>query len=173
MTRSVALQAAAVPLAKIQRGPVGYPGADLTTFECCYLARECVASVMACNAQLLMARPRGSRKLAFARVVAVHLVHIVAGRTHDDVAKAFQRNRSTASHHFETIEDLRDVEEFETFMSLLERKYELLLEMHALRAGQAWKRAMRAIEAAALVGTLEGQAARAAEYVAETFREDR
>lgn len=173
MTRAVALQAAGVAVAKVSRGgPVGYPGANLSTFEACFLARQCVASVMDCDALLLMARARGARKLAFARVLAVHLVHIVAGRTHEDVARAFQRNRSTASHHFETIEDLRDVDQFEEFMGLLERKYELLLEMHALRVGKAWGRALRAVQVAVVVGSLEGQAARAAEYVAETFRED-
>lgn len=172
MTRSVALKAASVQVARISRGPVGYPGASLSLFEVTYLARHCVAGTMDCDAILLMAKARGTRKLAFARVLAVHLVHIIAGRTHEDVARSFQRNRSTASHHFETIEDLRDVREFDAFMALLERKYELLLEMHALRAGKAWQRALRAIETAVVTGELEGQAARSAEYVAETFRRD-
>jgi hypothetical protein len=148
-----------------------YPGSTLSTLDCALLARSLVGGLLKTNSLLLMAKARGPRRMAFARQLAIHLVHIIAGRKHDEVARAFNRNRTTASHHFEVIEDLRDVPEFDTFMRLLEAKYALLLQFTELRAGIAWRVSLKAMNVAVEIGYLEGDAHRAAEYVAETFRE--
>lgn len=148
------------------------PGASLSTFMCCVLASNLVAEVLGVNALLVRASPRGSRRLAVARQLAVHLVHVVAGRNHQEVAGAFGRNRSTATHHFETVEDLRDVQAFDDFVELLETRYAMQLRYAAMASAvQAWKQALAAVGEAVEDGALEGEAIDAGEYLVETFRE--
>lgn len=152
----------------------GKPGATLSDFACCRIASELVAEALQTNALLLRASPRGSRRLAVGRQLAIHLVHIIAGRNHQAVAQSFGRNRSTASHHFETVEDLRDVPAFDEFVTLLEQRYEMQLRYAAMpSAVQAWGHTIKAVEQAIDDGTLEGDAIDAAEYLVETFREGR
>lgn len=150
------------------------PGANLSAFQCCRLASEMVAEVLGANAVLVRAKPRGSRQLAVARQLAVHLVHVVAGRNHEEVASMFGRNRSTASHHFETVEDLRDVKAFDDFVELLEERYAMQLRYAAMpSAVAAWRTALGGVAQAVEDGDLEGDAIDAAKYLVETFREGR
>lgn len=153
-------------------GDAEKPGAALSAFQCCRLASDLVAEILDTNPYLVRARPRGSRRLAVARQLAIHLVHVVAGKNHEEVAQAFGRNRSTASHHFETVEDLRDVREFDEFMELLEERYAMQLRYAAMpSAVRSWRRALGAVGAAVEDAGLEGDALSAGEYLVDTFRE--
>jgi hypothetical protein len=149
----------------------GYPGTSLPTEICARIARELVAQVLDADPLLMRAKPRGARRLAAARQFAIHLVHSVAGRKHEEVARAFARNRSTAAHHFEVIEDLRDVTAFDEFMSMLERAYSLRLQMAELRFRPAWANALASIDAALDTGLLEGDGHSMGEYLVGVFRE--
>lgn len=148
-----------------------YPGAKLATSHVCRLARHLVAEVLGCDPLMLVGKARGPRKLAVARQFAIHLAHVVAGRSHENVAKCFSRNRSTASHHFEVVEDLRDETWFDGFMLLIEERFRLLLELAEQDPKGAWRKALHALDAAVEDGGLEGDAHRGAEYLVETFRE--
>lgn len=68
----------------------------------------------------LRASKRGDTRTAFARQVAMYLVHVVYGMSLTDVALAFGRDRSTASHAFHRIEDMRDDPVFDRLLSQLE-----------------------------------------------------
>jgi hypothetical protein len=150
--------------------PESYPGATLDTRYVTRLARYCAAEVFGCDPLLLIGKERGPRKLAWARCVAIHLAHIVAGRRHEEVASAFDRNRSTASHHFEVLENLRDIEGFDAFLSQLERHFAHLLRYAETRPNGAWGAALQAMDRAVRRGELEADTHFDAKFVVETFR---
>lgn len=151
----------------------GYPGEGLSTFQLSELARELVAKgVFGCSPLLLMSKPRGDRVLAVARQLAIHLVHIIAGRPHEDVAKQFSRNRSTASHHFEVVEDLRSDAQFDAFLSMLEAQFVCMIQLREADLKGAWKQATASLAHMVNEGGLEGDAHFSAEYIARTMGED-
>lgn len=147
----------------------GYPGRTLSTRYVCRQARYCVASVFDLDPLLLRNPTRGTRKIALAMQLCVHLAHIVAGRRHDEVARAFDRNRSTASHNFEVLENLRDVAEFDLFLTVLEARFAALLTYAESRPTEQWGEALAAMTRAVKAGALEADAHFDAKYVVETF----
>lgn len=64
---------------------------------------------------------RGNARIAFARQVAMYLLHVVCERNLADVAAAFGRDRTTASHACHVIEDMRDDPFFDRQMAQIER----------------------------------------------------
>lgn len=159
------------PMAARPAHQVDYPGGQLDTLHVSRLARHCVAEILGCDPLMLIGKPRGARKLAFARQLAIHLAHIVAGRRHEDVAAAFDRNRSTASHHFEVLENLRDVPEFDVFLTMLEVRFTHLLRYAETRPTHAWGTALDAMTRAVRRGALEAETHFDAKFVTDTFRD--
>lgn len=148
---------------------LGYPGRTLTTPYIARLARYCVAGVFGMDAMLLRNPARGSRQVALGMQLCVHLTHIVAGRRHEDVADWFERNRSTASHNFEVMENLRDVPDFDLFLHTLETSFENLLRYAEARPGELWGDALTAMAKAVKAGKLEADAHYDAKFVVESF----
>lgn len=72
------------------------------------IAQAVVAHAYGVPMDELCAGTRRDAETAFARQVAMYLTHITYGLTLDEVANAFGRDRSTASHACHRIEDLRD-----------------------------------------------------------------
>lgn len=68
----------------------------------------------------LRATTRRCARAAFARQVAMYLAHVVYGLSLTEVAAAFGRDRTTASHACHLIEDLRDNILFDRHMGRLE-----------------------------------------------------
>lgn len=155
---------------RMNKRKAGYPGADLPTSYVCKIARECVAEVFGISSLTLKNPSRGGREAAFARQVAIHLAHIVAGRRHDAVAKEFDRNRSTASHHFEVVENLRDEPTFDAFLTLLEQRFAHFLNYAATRPHGAWVPTLDALAKAVATGVLDADAHYEAKFLVETFR---
>lgn len=151
-----------------------FPFADLSTARLATAANIAVGDTFAVEALLLKGRRRGARRLAAARQFAMALVHMVAGRSQEDVARAFKRNRTTASHHMEMVEALNDVPEFEAMWNLLEQRFRLVAELMALPSGRtSWLEALTGIDQALDDGTLEGDAVDQARYIRSVFWEDR
>jgi chromosomal replication initiation ATPase DnaA len=69
----------------------------------------------------LFARTRGGARVAFARQVAMYLIHVVYRLSISDIAVAFGRDRSTASYACHRIEDLREDPLLDRQLSMLER----------------------------------------------------
>ncbi len=69
----------------------------------------------------LKAATRRKADIAFARQVAMYLAHVGIGLNLTQVAKSFERDRSTAAHACRLVEDLRDDAEFDGLIDLLER----------------------------------------------------
>jgi len=147
----------------------GYPGRTLSTRYVCRQARYLVASVFDIDPLLLRNPTRGTRKIALAMQLCVHLAHIVAGRRHDDVAKTFERNRSTASHNFEVMENLRDVPEFDLFLTVPEARFSATLTYAESKPTEQWGEALKAMMRAVARGELEADAHFDAKYVVDTF----
>lgn len=161
-------QATIVPSPSAQDG---YPGASLDTWYVCRLARYCVAEVLQCDPLLMIGKPRGARQMAEARRLAMHLAHIVAGRPLEDVADAFSRNRSTSSHHFGVVENLRQVGEYNDFLEQLEARFAHLLRAAEIRPAEAWGRALKALDRAVRRASMDDADAHFdAKFVVDTFR---
>jgi hypothetical protein len=146
------------------------PGASLPPLVVADIAARCVSDILECDPLLVLAKPRGSRQLAHARQLGNYLVHIIAGYRHGETPKAFNRNRSTASHHFEAIENLRDDDGWEMFMAMLEQRFLLMLQLADLHPKKAWQDALASLAGAVEDGRLEGDAHGMAEYLVQTFK---
>lgn len=126
-----------------------YPGSALSTKKLAYLAESAIADAFDVESLFLRGRQRGARKLAHARTLAMALVHLVTGRSQDDVARAFSRNRTTASNHMEMVEWLNDCPEHDAFWDLLCRRYELLVHLSELPSVRdAWLVALDGLDEA-------------------------
>lgn len=147
-----------------------YPGATLATVVVARMARQCVADVIGCTEFDLLNPKRGERHHTVGLAMAIHLCHIVAGRRHDDVARAFSRNRSTASHHFEVFENLRDEPQFDKFLDTLEERFGHLLRNRERDLATAWRGALEALGKAVTSGELDADIHFDAKFVVETFQ---
>lgn len=147
-----------------------YPGSCLSTRYVAYLARVLVGELLGLEPVALIAWDRGPRNVAFGRQLAIHLTHIVAGRRHEEVAAAFRRNRSTASHHFEVVENLREIGDFDAFLMKLEDKFAAMLKAEEAAPREAWGQALEAMAREVSLGRLDPDAHFDAKYVVATFR---
>jgi len=68
----------------------------------------------------LRAASRGAADVAFARQSAMYLAHIVLGMSYSAVGKLFGRDRTTAAHACQTVEDRRDDPAIDIRLDLLE-----------------------------------------------------
>ncbi len=152
----------------------GYPGGRLTTSQLANAACIAVGEVFDTERLLLRAKERGARRMAHARTIAMALVHLVCGRSQEDVARAFRRNRTTASNHMEMIEALNDVPEHEAFWDALVLRFTRLVElMQAPSARGAWVVALRGLERALYEGEIEGDAVDQTRHVLGVFWQER
>ena len=69
----------------------------------------------------MRAATRRCPEVAFARQIAMYLTHVVYRLSLTEVAAAFGRDRTTASHACHVIEDLRDSTPFDRHLARLER----------------------------------------------------
>ncbi len=58
--------------------------------------------------EAVTAPARGAAQVAFARQSAMYLAHILLGMNYSAVGKLFGRDRTTAAHACQTVEDRRD-----------------------------------------------------------------
>ncbi len=84
------------------------------------VAQTVVAGVFQVSPADLRAASRGPAHVALARQVAMYLCHVSLGFDHGRVARAFGRDRTTASHACKVVEDRRDDPEFERRIAILD-----------------------------------------------------
>jgi len=87
----------------IRRGP----GAKIAQ-RLCDTAALATAAAFAVPFGELIAASRRSPYVAFARQSAMYLAHVTFGLNYSEVARAFGRDRTTAAHACQLIEDQRD-----------------------------------------------------------------
>jgi hypothetical protein len=83
------------------------PGAK-TAQRLCDTAALATAAAFAVPFGELIAASRRSSYVAFARQSAMYLAHVTFGLNYSEVARAFGRDRTTAAHACQLIEEQRD-----------------------------------------------------------------
>lgn len=88
--------------------------------EVCRLVALCVASDFGVDAAVLETGLRGSRRMAFARQIAMYLAHVGFGLSFEIIGHAFGRDRTTVAHACRAVEDGRDDIWFDCRVATLE-----------------------------------------------------
>lgn len=81
----------------------------------------------------LLLKRRSTADVAFARQVAMYLLHIVFGGTYKEAGELFHRERTTVAYACSLIEDERDDAEFDRKLDLLEESLDRLWAVEKLR----------------------------------------
>ncbi|WP_051332807.1 helix-turn-helix domain-containing protein [Cucumibacter marinus] len=79
-----------------------------------------VSSARRVSVDQLLLPNRAPASVALARQIAMYLTHVALGRNFTQVARLFGRDRTTAAHACQIIEDLRDEPSFDLQMHCLE-----------------------------------------------------
>lgn len=72
------------------------------------LLEDAAAVIFDVPLEELRASSRGSAAVAFARQSAMYLAHVVLGMSYSEIGRLFGRDRTTAAHACQTVEDRRD-----------------------------------------------------------------
>lgn len=88
--------------------------------QICNLVAVSVAAAFAVPIAEIRAATRCSPRAAFARQSAMYLAHVVFGFTLTDIGHAFGRDRTTAAHACERVENRRDDPELDAMLESLE-----------------------------------------------------
>ncbi len=88
--------------------------------QLCELIAITVATAFAVPLAELRAATRRPCAIAFARQSAMYLAHVVFGLTLTEVGRAFGRDRTTAAHACERVEDRRDDPVLDAVLQALE-----------------------------------------------------
>ncbi|MGE3067217.1 MAG: helix-turn-helix domain-containing protein [Hyphomicrobiaceae bacterium] len=91
------------------------------------VVEEMVARVFFIGRGELECATRGPATAAFARQVAMYLVHITFGLSLTEVGRAFGRDRTTVAHACSIVEDRRDDPVLDRALELLESAARLLV----------------------------------------------
>lgn len=82
--------------------------------------RDALSEVMGVEKEHLFAPTRLSPRIAFARQVAIYIMHTTFGFSHMSVARCFKRDRTTIRHSVTLIEEKRGDPAFDQKFVLLE-----------------------------------------------------
>jgi Bacterial dnaA protein helix-turn-helix len=103
-----------------KRGRVPSAASPKTAQRLCDLTAIAAAAAFAVPAGELLASRRRSPTIAFARQSAMYLAHVTFGLSYGEVGRAFKRDRTTAAHACQLIEDRRDDPAVEAILGPLE-----------------------------------------------------
>ncbi|MEO1042155.1 MAG: helix-turn-helix domain-containing protein [Pseudomonadota bacterium] len=81
----------------------------------------------------LLAKSRSQTDIAFARQVAMYLVHVVFGLSFRDTGDAFRRERTTVAYACSLVEDKRDDVAFDRQLDAIEESLKRLWAVERLR----------------------------------------
>lgn len=87
----------------------------------CHFIKESVAGIFGLSVPSLNARTRLSAEIAFARQVAMYVAHVRLGLKLGEIARAFDRDRTTVAHACMVIEDRRDDPRIDFLVGCIER----------------------------------------------------
>lgn len=97
------------------------PSSTLPVDAVCRIAQELTTEMVMLVGGRLLARRDRRRMLCHVRQIAMYVCHVGLQISHDDIAGAFGRNRSTVGHACKTVEQRREDAAFDDFVSALER----------------------------------------------------
>jgi hypothetical protein len=98
------------------------PGPSVRTAQrlCDVVALATAAAFAIPVGELISSTTRRTASIAFARQSAMYLAHVTFGLTYSQVARAFGRDRTTAAHACQLIEERRDDPAVEAVLGSLE-----------------------------------------------------
>jgi len=96
----------------------------------------------------LMAKTRSRTEIAFARQVAMYLLHIVFGLTYKETGDCFGRERTTVAYACSLVEDSRDDLDLDRKLDTLTESLERLWAVERLRRVRELKSTIKAQAAA-------------------------
>lgn len=89
--------------------------------ELCECLIDIIAALFNVPSKELRRTGRTGLDVARVRQIAMYVAHVVLRLTMHDIGKGFGRDRTTVMYACHTIEDLRDVEEFDSVVAMIER----------------------------------------------------
>nr|WP_321457711.1 helix-turn-helix domain-containing protein [uncultured Cohaesibacter sp.] len=101
------------------------------------LVDELVARVYRLPRSALHAGTRCRKSVAFARQVAMYLSHVVLSYPLKDIARHYQRDRTTVAYACRVVEERRDEEEIELLLNILESSLETIMLLTPLTCKRA------------------------------------
>ncbi|MFP5075757.1 helix-turn-helix domain-containing protein [Rhizobium sp. YIM 134829] len=115
------LPAAAEPAADQQRLPGAYPLSSLPVRIRCRIVRQITTEMVMLVEDRLTHRRDRRRASTHIRQIAMYLCHVVLQLSLTEIGAAFGRDRTTAGHACNVVEDRRDDPAFDDFVSAVER----------------------------------------------------
>lgn len=85
------------------------------------LTQESIICAFEINHNAFSAPSRGKAQVAYARQIAMYLMHICFGLTFSEVGHLFARDRTTVAHACQRIEDCRDDHRVDLALDALEQ----------------------------------------------------
>ncbi len=89
--------------------------------ELCERVQDILCACFAISGRDMRSPERSRTEISRARQMGMYLAHVVVGLSLQEVGDGFQRERSTVAHACHVIEDLRDDEEFEEVLLMIEK----------------------------------------------------
>ncbi len=90
---------------------------------------QMVAAAFEIKADALMHNQRGDARTSRARQIAMYLINTSLSQSFVEVAAFYGRDRTTVSHACTVVEELRDIAEFDTRLSELEKTITTVLKL--------------------------------------------
>lgn len=99
----------------------GAPFAGLASRALCRIVRQVTAEMLALTRDRVQLRRDSRRNSCHVRQIAMYVCHVVLRLSLTDIGLAFGRDRTTVSHACHVVEDRRDDQTFDDFVSAVER----------------------------------------------------
>ncbi len=98
--------------------------------------RAIVSAAFGLRPEALAADSRGRAEVAFARQAAMYLAHTRFGLPYVDVGRLFDRDRTTARHACQQVEDRREDPRIDSILDYLERAIDVWPRLSQPRRGR-------------------------------------
>ena len=102
--------------------------AEERIFENCDRVVDIAAALFNVSGKELRSPARGGLAVSRVRQIAMYIAHVVLGLSMNEIGRGFGRDRTTVMHACHLIEDMRDDEEFEVHVRMMERIVEAALK---------------------------------------------
>jgi len=89
----------------------------------CWLMEEATAAALAVPVNELCVPSRRAPDAAFARQSAMYLAHVALGLRYSEIGRLFCRDRTTAAHACQLVDDRRDDPAIDRLLQTLEELY--------------------------------------------------
>jgi hypothetical protein len=98
-----------------------YPPAHLPMRQVCRLVRQVVGEIISLTGDRTQMRRDRRRMLCHVRQIAMYVCHVSLSIPLTEIGQAFGRDRTTVGHACHVVEDRRDDQAFDDFITGIER----------------------------------------------------